>query len=104
MESYLKEEEPVDFEWLKNNLGWLDKVPNNKLLNLSAVRNACLDHSNFRQVIHLPDSKEEYDSLEIVLEKFIEECNDDLNYFLSLEIDNKEKTINIFVLPIVESA
>jgi len=104
MESYLKEEEPVDFEWLKDNFGWSDKVPNNKLLNLSLVRNACLDHSNFRQVIHLPDSNEEYGSLDIVLEKFIEECNDELNYFLSFEVDEEKEVIDIFVLPIVESA
>jgi len=104
MESYLKEEDPVSLEWLEKNLGWLEKVDDNKILNLSVVRSIYLDYSDFQRVVHLPNNKKSFEPLDSVLESFIEECNNDLNYFLSTEIDHKNKTINIFVLPVVESA
>lgn len=104
MESYLKEEDPVSLDWLEKNLGWLDEIDNNKILNLSIVRNIYLNHSDFNRVIHLPNNKKSSESLESVLETFVEECNDDLSYFLSQDVDHKNKIVNIFLLPIVESA
>ena len=104
MESYLKEEDPVSLKWLEENLGWLEKVDDNRILNLSLVRNTYLEYSDFQRVVHLPNNKKSFESLDNVLENFIKECNNDLSYFLSTEIDHKNKTINVFVLPVVESA
>lgn len=104
MESYLKEEDPVSLEWLEKSLGWLEKVDDNKILNLSVVRSIYLNYSDFQRVVHLPNNKKSFESLDSVLESFIEECNNDLSYFLSTEIDHENKTVNIFVLPVVESA
>jgi len=102
MESYLKEEDPVNLEWLEENLGWLEH--DSKILNSSEVRNIYVNYSDFEQVIHLPNNRKCSGALDTVLKDFVEECTDDLNYFLSTEIDKKRMTVNIFILPIVESA
>lgn len=106
MESYLKEEDPVGSEWLEKNLGWVEEINNSgRILNVSGVRNVCINHSEFEHVIHLPNNRKSFKPLEEVLKTFLEEeCTDNLNYFLSTEIDRKNNVINIFILPIVESA
>jgi len=100
MESYLKEKKPINLEWLETALGELD----NNILNLSVCRSMTLDYPEFKQVVHLPDNKKSLEPLDIVLKTFVKECDDDLDYFLSPEIDHKNMVINIFVLPVVESA
>lgn len=95
MESYLKECEEVDVG---------EETDNKKILNLIIVKRLLSDYSEFDKVTHLPDDRISIEPLENVLETFLCDRNDRLGYFLSPEIDYINKTINIFILPVVEAA
>lgn len=108
MEYYLNEDDPVDNTWLKDNLGWLEEEKN-KILNISLIEGIDINYPGFKQVIHLPNNKDsiinqDRDGLMTIFNKFLEECTDNLEYCLSTNVDNKNMIVNIFLLPIVESA
>jgi len=109
MEYYLKKDDPVNDKWLEDNLGWLKEEEKNKILNLSEIKRIDTNYSDFEQIIYLPNNPDSIitntnNKLNNILNKFLEECNDDLTYFISTNIDIKNMIINIFLLPIVESA
>lgn len=108
MEYYLKEDNPVNNNWLKDNLGWLEEGEENKILNMSLIDGIYTNYSNFEQIVHLPNSdsimNRDNTNLMTILNKFLDNCNDNLKYYLSTTIDNKNMIINIFLLPMVESA
>ena len=95
MESYLKEREEVDIG---------EETDSRKILNLTIVKRLLNDYPEFDLITHLPDDRISAEPLDNVLKSFLCDINDRLGYFLSPEIDYIKKTINIFILPIVEAA
>lgn len=61
-------------------------------------------YPDFTQVIHYPNGNIKMLSFPVAIKQFLEEKEDNLQYFSSTELDVKNKEINIYIIPKVESA
>jgi hypothetical protein len=107
MESYLKEKDPVEEDKqidIEKLIVEFDEDYRKRFSNLIYAQSVTSYYPDFKKVIHLPNNNKEMKSIDSVLKKYIESCTDNLEYYLSVKIDVDINTINIFVVPIVESA
>lgn len=93
--------EDVDMNILINEL---DEDYKNRFSNLLHVESISEKYSKFKKIVYLPDGSIATGSLEFILSKFIDECTNELNYYLSVKVDDYKEVVSISIIPIVESA
>lgn len=71
-----------------------------KFINLDHTKQLIKVHPDCKQLISLPNG----DVVEKDIDQVIDVIDDDLKYLVHPNIDIKNLTINIMILPIVESA
>lgn len=82
----------------------LDCDKEDKIINKTEIIGLSSDYKDYKQIIHLPDNTVSNRPIEEEIEIFVDECQDNLKYYISSDIDIIHKILKIFVLPIVESA
>jgi len=103
MESYLKEGAPMTVDELFGSRELVNEEMK-KISNEIEITRILQEYPTYDQTISLPDDRQLCIPLEAAIEIFEKECTDSLIYFLSTDIDHKNKNVNIFIIPIIESA